>query len=373
MKIVHVTEAWSGGISTYVNTLLRHQAADSDVTALTLLHSATQTAHDFDSDFYKSQSIATRPYESSRNPFKIHDVSRNVSAIIKELNPDIVHLHSTFPGVYGRAFKQKNMTAKVVYCAHGWSFVQERGRAKKLIYAQIEKYLARRTDAIINISHHEDKEAEKHGVRALLNKVVLSGVDDVKGGDMKDRFDASPALDIDPSFINIGYVGRLDHKKGFDMLADVFDYCPPVNVRLYVMGDSSRDQQERPQNVTDQIKYLGWVDHDAVHEYMSLLDAVIVPSRQEGFGLVAVEAMRAGKPVIASRVGALPELVQHGENGYLFDIKDYKQDLSDILGALKKDELNAMGARARNIYEQRFTSARFSQEVLDCYRSLLPA
>src|SRR5690606_29172342 len=127
--------------------------------------------------------------------------ARALSATLAGIAPDIVHLHSTFPGVYGRIFKSD---AAVIYCPHGWSFVQEEGRLKKALYARVEKSLARRCDAIINISTHEYDEAARSGLRHPAGVVILSGVDDRPATDDASSSPAGMLPDFDPAAINIG-------------------------------------------------------------------------------------------------------------------------------------------------------------------------
>src|SRR5262249_13482465 len=155
-------------------------------------------------------------------------VARRIRKLLKQINPDIVHLHSTFPGVYGRIIFKK---FPVVYCPHGWSFVQESGAFKKKIYAGIERFLARRCDAIVNISRHEYDEAIAANIKSPRDVIIASGVDDVAAVGI-------PVLNCNPDHINIGYIGRLDYKKGFDIAAEAFAGISRKDLHLYVIGDA---------------------------------------------------------------------------------------------------------------------------------------
>jgi len=362
MKIVHVTEAWNGGISTYVNMLIRHHAASDSIENVSLIYSENESSHDFDSALYQKNGVRTYSYQSSRNPLKILGVAKNIDRILSEIQPDIVHLHSSFPGVYGRLMKGN---IPVVYCAHGWSFVEEQNPLKRMIYGQAEKFLARRTDAIVNISQYEYGQAANKNVRGKINTVILNGVDDVKKSGVK------PDIEINPEHINIGYIGRLDPKKGFDIAAGFFENLSRDGIHLHVIGAPYRDKNPVPRKDSGNIHYLGWVDHDVIDDYIALFDALIVPSRHEAFGLVVIEAMRNAKPVIASRRSALPELVKHGENGFLFDIDSAQDDLEKITSEFTKSNLKNMGLQARQAYEEKFTAKRFAGDVLNLYRNIL--
>lgn len=96
--------------------------------------------------------------------------------------------------------------------------------------------------------------------------------------------------------------------------------------------------------------------------YYAACDALIMPSRREAFGLTAVEAMQFGKPVIASNRGALPELVQDGVNGYVFDL-DSEDGLKNCLLGLSKEGLRRMSGNAREVFHSSFTAARMVDET----------
>lgn len=95
-----------------------------------------------------------------------------------------------------------------------------------------------------------------------------------------------------------------------------------------------------------------------------------MPSRWEGFGLSALEAMRAGKAVVASQVGGLPELVQTGVIGMLVKPNSV-DDLVQTLQSLTAANTTSMGQVSREIYESKFKAERMNKEILELYASLL--
>ena len=93
--------------------------------------------------------------------------------------------------------------------------------------------------------------------------------------------------------------------------------------------------------------------HEKLASYYSQCDAVVMPSRWEAFGLVAIEAMKYGKPVIVSDKGALPEIVKDGQNGLVFDFNNPKS-LQSVLGKLSKDKLHEMGNKAEKDFMEHY-------------------
>lgn len=360
MKITHITEGWTGGISTYVKTLIENQSASDNYSRITLIYSANRTKSNLDDEFNGNSKIKLISYNSSRNPLKFMSIAKNISKLLDEENPDIVHLHSTFPGVYGRIFKK----FKTIYCAHGWAFTQDISTAKKCIYGFIEKILALKTDAIINISRNELEAAHKHKIKCPVNIAILNGV-------AQKNDDSTHSLDnIDKTKINIGFIGRLDHQKGFDLIEPFFRENAPENITLHVIGEADRNS-DKSFPKCDNIKYYGWVDNNLIDSYINSFDAVIMPSRYEGFGLVAVEAMRNSRAVIVSNRGALPELVIQGFNGYVFDLDNVDQELKNILSTATKESFKKMGENGQSAYFASFTSTRVFKEIENVYKAVI--
>lgn len=103
---------------------------------------------------------------------------------------------------------------------------------------------------------------------------------------------------------------------------------------------------------------------------MDACDLVVIPSRWEDFGYVALEAMRAEKPVLASNVGGLKDIVVDGQTGYLFAPEE-AQTLAKLLKKARQMDLSAMGRRGRAVFMEKFTASRMATAYLDLYRRAL--
>lgn len=186
-----------------------------------------------------------------------------------------------------------------------------------------------------------------------------------------------------PDTTYVGYVGRLETVKGVETLvraaagiaaARVRDCDGECDVRFVIGGAGSLEGELREiavaHGLTSRLEFLGPVVSTAAT--FTALDIVVVPSLSEGFGIVAAEAMALGKPVIASRVGGLPEVVEDRITGVLVPPDD-----SAAL-ALAIDEMiedpegrQAMGAAGRERVETEFTAHRMSQAYMALYAELL--
>jgi glycosyltransferase involved in cell wall biosynthesis len=167
----------------------------------------------------------------------------------------------------------------------------------------------------------------------------------------------------------VAAVGRMTHEKGFDVLLRGLSKVPTVD--LVLIGDGvSRPILESlavDLGVADRITWAGWTSERWTTKWN--VDLLVVPSRVEGFGLVAVEAMLAGIPVIAARVGGLPEVVRDGETGVLVPPED-PDALASAISALKADpgRLARMGLASLHSAKERFSvesMVRRHQAMLD--------
>jgi glycosyltransferase involved in cell wall biosynthesis len=120
--------------------------------------------------------------------------------------------------------------------------------------------------------------------------------------------------------------------------------------------------------VSGRVKFLGW--RDDIPEIMKILDVFVLPSLNEGMGRVLVEAMAAGRPVVASRVGGIPDLVKHGENGFLVEPGD-ENGVSAAIKKLLADKImrDQMGEKGR-IMAQAFSVENMVDKIDSLYASL---
>ena len=161
-------------------------------------------------------------------------------------------------------------------------------------------------------------------------------------------------------------LGRLVPDKGFDLAVAAF--APLVRrfprARLVIAGDGPArpdlEQQAVALGLTEVIDFLGWVDPDAVPALMNSVTLVVMPSRHEGFGGVALEAALMARPVVATRVGGLPEAVVHDATGLLIDPEN-SPALTEAIGHLldQPDTATRLGHAARRRAQDVFGWERY--------------
>jgi glycosyltransferase involved in cell wall biosynthesis len=163
------------------------------------------------------------------------------------------------------------------------------------------------------------------------------------------------------------FIGRLDRQKGCDLLIEAARQLGElVDVRMIgspVVG--KHDNLQLPPNVS----LLGWMGRAQIEAHLEEADLVVIPSRWEAFGLVAIEAMRAAKPLVAFRVGALPEIVEDGVTGLLCEPASVA-GLATALQQASKLNLPAMGRRGHERFMRLYDVQRTHQTLRQLYLGL---
>jgi glycosyltransferase involved in cell wall biosynthesis len=173
----------------------------------------------------------------------------------------------------------------------------------------------------------------------------------------------------------IGFVGRLRWEKGLDILVDAFPHVlmtHPTTV-LLVVGDGPDKKglwlRAKGLGLENNIAWLGEKNPEEVYQLYSVMDIVAVPSRFEGFGLVAAEAMAAGLPVVATKVDGLIEVIENDVTGVLVATSDSAAFASALTGLLSDmEKAGEMGLRGQARAREMFSMEKFSRAMLAAYR-----
>jgi glycosyltransferase involved in cell wall biosynthesis len=223
-----------------------------------------------------------------------------------------------------------------------------------------ERALARFCDVVVAISNFEAREGERIGIPRVKLQVVHNGLPITAPAPISVRW-SDPRL-------KVLFIGRLDRQKGLDILLEAVG--PLTNeVHLRVVGEAILSDAERLKSPTN-VEMMGWRIEPEIESLLQDCDLVVMPSRWEGFGLVALEAMRAERAVLASAIGGLPEVVEDGVTGRLFPVGDVEA-IRGLLLSISKKELQAMGAAGRARFTSNFSIDMTHRALMGLYETLL--
>lgn len=268
---------------------------------------------------------------------------RKINKLIKKVRPDIVHLHSSKAGVLGKIASYFNRIP-CIYNPHGWAFSMNISDKKKVVYALIEKYTSLFCNSIVNISEYEYKLAKQYKIASDKKMLTIyNGIDIDRFSEEKFcRQDTIKELNIPNNAFIVGMIARISEQKNPIKFVEVAKgVCEKIdNAYFILVGDGEqRNEVENlieQYNLKDKVKITGWVSD--IDKYLSIFDVAILTSKWEGFGLVIAEYMAACKPIVASNVGGIPELIKHNYNGVLVD-DDVDIFVNSILEISKDEKL----------------------------------
>jgi len=250
-----------------------------------------------------------------------------LKTLVKE-KPYIVHTHSSKAGLLGRWAAKLARTPIIVHTPHGHVFYGHFGRFASRFFLLLEKITSLITDIIVALTETERNDYISFSVCTPEKIVTIhSGVDVQRyiGAEVNIQ-EKKLSLEIAPDGLVVGTVGWLLPIKGPVYLLKAMEriWKDLPEVRLVFVGKGALEKQLRAETfqagVSQKVSFLGW--RGDVPEIMQILDVFVLPSLNEGMGRVLVEAMAAGKPIVASSVGGILDLVKDGKNGLLVEPGD---------------------------------------------------
>ena len=270
------------------------------------------------------------------------------------LKPDIVHVHFSPDFVMPALAIRQTSNAKLIMTRH---LVLPWPPAKVRRYVSLY-------DRIIPVSNAVEEKLAASGVPRSMMTVAKAGVPDPPS-----VATTVPAV----GRLRVGFFGRLVKEKGIDVLLRAVKEAPSASVDIYGDGPEGSSLKALAANLGlgSRVVFHGFVT--SVHEAMGSVDVVAVPSVwDEAFPYSILEAMAIGKPVVASKVGGIPEVVQDSVTGRLFDRGDH-EGCSQIFRELGSDasKLATMGERSREVQQAEFTIAKMAERIEAVYRIAL--
>lgn len=298
--------------------------------------------------------------------------------LFRRERPAIVHTHTSKAGALGRVAAWIAGVPVVVHTPHGHVFYGHFGRVLSRFSLLVERLLAGRTTRLIALTEAERDEHLQEGVGTRPRfAVVPSGIE-------VDRFKAvagmrgrSPVeFDCPPDALVVGSVGWLTPVKGHRVLIEALARLKPAHPRLYGMivgGGELKGELEalaRRCGLGACVRLLG--ERQDVPDCLAAMDIFVLPSLNEGMGRALIEAMAAGRPVVATRVGGVPAIVQDRRTGLLVPPNDPGALAEAIAELLQRpDWAKELGAAASGRIGAQFGTAAMVRAVEAVYEDAL--
>jgi glycosyltransferase involved in cell wall biosynthesis len=307
-----------------------------------------------------------------------------LARLIRRERPDILHTHTAKAGTVGRVaalLAGRKAPPIVVHTFHGHVLRGYFGPLRSRLFRVLERWLALRTTALIAVSPQVRDDLVALGVAPPERFAVIRlGIElrERVAGEQNGRVESRRYLGIEPDRFTVGWIGRMTAVKRTDDVLVAFKRLRDEGVDglLCMVGDgpdrTQLEQRAHDLGIVRDTLFLGY--QEDVAQFYAAFDALVLPSSNEGTPVSAIEALAAGRPVVATRVGGVPDVVVDGEDGFLVE-PGATDDLAERLVRLARDPglRDRMGRAGRERVLPRYAVERLVDDVDRLYRSLLGA
>ncbi len=285
-----------------------------------------------------------------------------VGRLLRTLRIDVLHSHNYKSNFYAlfSTWLHKPRPA-LIATNHLWAGKSFRER----VYQLLDALWLRMFDQVAAVS---DKIRDDMAVFGIPNILVIYNGIDVDDPD----FGCTHSADRENASVTIGNIGRMTLQKAQDDLITAFSKCATEfpNLRLKIVGDGPERIQLK--KLIDRLQLGRSVSllepMDRIRQLYRSFDMFVLPSRDEGLPMVLLEAMAAGVPVIASSVGAIPSVINHGKNGILVESGN-QHELVAAIACMTRDQnlRERLGTVGRETVRTRYSSLAMAREYRDLY------
>lgn len=361
----------------------------------TMLVVGEKEAHEKDASYFTDQ-LGIKPIyvpEMGRsiNPLKDYGAYKKIKQLIREFKPDIVHTHAAKPGAIGRMAAAAMKVPVIVHTYHGHVFHSYFNSAKTKAFIGIERYLGKRSNAIIAISEQQHKElvTDYRIAPAEKFRIVPLGLDLDKfasGNDEKRKsFRSSYGVPDDTIVITI--TGRMVPVKNHELFLQGISYLlqhSPKKIKAFIVGDGetrtameSRAKElgigfstEKDNLHNQPLVFTSWrSDIDVINAGS---DIITLTSFNEGTPVSLIEAHAAGKPVVSTRVGGIEAVVDERITGFLSDIDDVQGYCDNLMELVNNDILRQQfGDVASAKVKEKYSYQRLVRDMKGLYWELM--
>lgn len=325
MRVLHVCEVSSGGVLSLVRTYANAQATrgrDSHVLVPADAGPVAANVHTWN--------------PTRRAIHRYPSTIRRLREVVDEVRPDLVHLHSFFPGLFGRLRRSTLSGRAIVYQPHSWAFEATTTPGAATAVRAWERAAARRSQVIVTNCADELREGQRCGVRGPARIVGLpvdtdhfAPVDEMRRKELR----AELGLTADRVIV---CVGRISYQKGQDQLVAAWEQHPIPNTALVLVGPGDPAALARTAPRTWDTSILAVGGQTDVRPWLWAADVCVMPSRYEGQSVAMGEALSCGRPMVMTDVNGGREAVADEDGGGRAGAVVSRGDMLALLAACRQ-------------------------------------
>ncbi|MGO5013587.1 glycosyltransferase [Niallia sp. Sow4_A1] len=358
-NILLLCEAYGGGVKTYIDVIVENKM-EFPAYNFNILISSKRLENDI--NINKNYQVDDN-LSFGMSPIKLYKALKNLNKYVRDNKIDIIHANSTFSGllIYLYSFFNKNVS--YIYTPHGYYSLKSMNKLLKYITRRIEKKINNICETVIHVSKSEEEEALKFNLVSKDKSIVIfNGVTEPKKSDEYDERNIFTVVNL----------ARVDDQKDPYKFLEIA--IPIVskndNIQFIWAGNGKylNDIREKvKQNKLEKkIKFIGFVKEKNI--LFNKADIYLSTSEYEGLPFSVVEAMSYKLPLILSNVVGHTDLVENGENGYLYDFENFSTAIEYLNSIILNSELYEKLAKSSyQFYKEKFSVDQMMRKLLVLY------
>lgn len=366
VKIALISEALGGGVRRHIIDLMK--SLDKDKFDIYFLYNSHRADDVMLEEFPNLINLGIHLIEikSLSNKIGLNDIVafKNIYSVLKKINPDIVHCHSSKAGAVGRIAARLIGVKFVYYTPHAYVFQNiYLSKIKKEIYIFIEKILSRYfTTKTINVSLGEKHYALNHNIDKCDKFIVIyNGIKENNSiGNIFIKNKLEREFKIETQIMTIGVVSRVDEQKDpvtfINIAKETLNKYSDVKFIYVGDGDLYKTMKEQvlQEGLEEKIIFTGF--RKDTEDILGIFDIVLTTSLYEGMPYVLIESLASSLPIVATDVVGNNEIVVNNKNGLLFEVGNHMQGFNCLEKLIEnKDMIEIMKLKSLEIYEDKFT------------------
>lgn len=352
LKVLHVSETFITGVYTYIKTICAFTAKHPRLET-TIIYSPNRegTADlDFDQDFDASVTLIPLSMQREVSPLEDYQSLQALKKLIRSIQPDVIHLHSSKAGILGRVASRVCPSARVYYTPNGYAFLrQDVSQLKRKLFYTFEKYTAKLYGGTtIACGDTEFYHAKKIGKSVMVRN----------GIDLNELQPLKTSLPV--RLKTVVTLGRISAQKNPELFNAIAQKFPELD--FVWIGDGELRHLLKATN----IRVTGWLNREDALSQLAMHDVYLQTSLWEGLPFTIIEAMALNKPVLATDVIGNKDAVEHNKNGFLCKtLEDFEKSINQILE--NPELLKIFGEQSKTIAQEKFDRDKNFKDLVQIY------
>ena len=364
MKVLHIiTRMNTGGPAVFLDHLTNAISKLGCESVIAYGYCESNEADYTDNHKLNAKLVKIKSLHRSLNPLADIRTFFQIRKVIRQVKPDLVNTHTSKGGVLGRlAAKSVNRKMPVVHTFHGHLIYGYFAKYKIFLFTSVERFLALFTDAAASITQETEDSLKKLKIGKKLKwQVIRLGIP------VNQTTFLAPKSN---SKTNLLWVGRFTDIKDPNyaiLVMQELEKLSPGKFDLTMVGGGELLEESKAKAKSLPVTFTGWLDKP--FESAGYFDLLLLTSKNEGMGLVMLEAANYSKATVARSVGGVGEFVTDNKNGFL--VTGNANQMAIKINSLSDEVIDQVGKNCKLVLENEFTDKVMANNYLKLYKSLL--